>query len=89
MSNVVVYNSGEIELKVSVDNDTIWLTQKQLAELFEVTTPNINMHIKAIFKEKELEKNPTVQKYLIVQKEGNREEKGYSLDEVMKEFEIV
>jgi len=44
------------------------LTHKQLAELFEVTTPNINMHIKAIFKEKELEKIPTVQKYLIVQK---------------------
>jgi len=73
MSNVVVYNSGEIELKVSVDDDTIWLTQKQLAELFEVTKQNISLHIIAIYKEKELEKNPTVKKYLTVQKEGNRE----------------
>ena len=73
MSDVITYNSGEIELKVSVENDTIWLTQKQLAELFDVTTPNINMHIKAIFKEKELDKNPTVKKSLIVQKEGSRE----------------
>ena len=73
MSDVVVYSNGELELNVSVENDTIWLTQKQLAELFEVTTPNINMHIKAMLKEKELEKNSTVQKYLIVQKEGNRE----------------
>jgi len=56
------------------------LTQKQLAELFEVTTPNINMHIKAIFKEKELEKIPTVQKYLTVQKEGNREIKNIVVD---------
>jgi len=73
MSNIVVYNSGEIELKVSVDDDTIWLTQKQLAELFEVTKQNISLHIIAIYKEKELEKNPTVKKYLTVQKEGNRE----------------
>jgi len=73
MSNIVVYDSGEIELKVSVDDDTIWLTQKQLAELFEVTKQNISLHIVAIYKEKELDKNPTVKKYLTVQKEGNRE----------------
>jgi len=73
MENIIVYESGEIELKVSLKEETLWLTQKQIAELFEVTIPNINMHIKAIYKEKELDKNPTIQKYLIVQKEGNRE----------------
>ena len=73
MSDVIVYSNGEIELKVSIDNTTVWLTQKQLSEVFDVTIPNINMHIKAIFKEKELERNPTVKKSLIVQKEGNRE----------------
>ncbi len=73
MSNVVVYSNGEIELKVSVDDDTVWLTQKQLSELFEVTISNINMHIKSIYKEDELVKSLTIKKYLIVQKEGNRE----------------
>ncbi len=87
MSNLVVYNDGEIELKVSVDEETIWLTQKQLGELFEVTVPNINMHIKAIYKEGELLENRTIQKYLIVQQEGNREVKReiehYNLDMII------
>jgi len=73
MDNIVVYESGEIELNISIKEETIWLTQKQIAELFEVTIPNISMHIKAIYKENELDKNPTVKKYLTVQKEGNRE----------------
>ncbi len=73
LSNLVVYNDGELELKVSVDSETIWLTQKQISELFMVTVPNINMHIKAIYKDEELIKNRTIQNFLIVQKEGNRE----------------
>jgi len=73
MDNIVVYDTGEIELKVSVDGETLWLTQKQIAELFEVTIPNINMHIKAIYKDNELDRNSTIQKFLIVQKEGNRQ----------------
>ena len=36
MSNTIIYNDGELELKVSVDDETIWLTQKQLGELFDV-----------------------------------------------------
>ena len=72
-NNIIVYDDGEIELEISMNNETIWLSQKQIAELFEVNIPNINMHIKAIFKEIELEKNATIQKFLIVQKEGNRE----------------
>jgi hypothetical protein len=87
MSDVVVYSDGEIELKVPVNEETIWLTQKQLSELFEVTVPNVNMHIKAIFKEEELFENRTIQKYLIVQKEGNREVKRsvehYNLDMII------
>ena len=87
MSDVVVYSDGEIELKVPVNEETIWLTQKQLSELFEVTVPNINMHIKAIFKEEELFENRTIQKYLIVQKEGSREVKRsvehYNLDMII------
>lgn len=87
MSDIVVYNEGELELNVSVGEDTIWLTQKQIAELFEVTIPNINMHIKAIYKDEELFENRTIQKYLIVQQEGKREVKRevehYNIDVVI------
>jgi prophage antirepressor-like protein len=86
-SDIVVYNDGELELNVSVENETVWLTQKQIAELLEVTIPNINMHIKAIYKEEELFENRTIQKYLIVQQEGKRKVKRevehYSLDLVI------
>jgi hypothetical protein len=72
MTDLVVYNDGELELNISVTEDTIWLTQKQIAELFEVTIPNINMHIKTIYKEGELFEDRTIQKHLIVQQEGKR-----------------
>ena len=56
LSNLVVYNDGELELKVSVDSETIWLTQKQIAEVFGGTKQNISLHINNIYKEKELDK---------------------------------
>ena len=87
ISNIIVYNDGELELKVSVKQESVWLTQKQIAELFEVSIPNINMHIKAIYKEEELFENRTIQKYLIVQQEGKRKVKRevehYNLDLVI------
>lgn len=73
MSNLIVYNDGELELKVSVGKESVWLTQKQLGELFCVESHNITYHIKNIYKQKELEQNPTTQKIRVVQKEGNRE----------------
>ena len=73
ISNIIVYNDGELELKVSVENETIWLTQKQLGELFNVESHNITYHIKNIYKQKELMQNLTTQKIRVVQKEGKRE----------------
>lgn len=73
MNEVINYNDGEIEVSISIKADTIWLTQKQIAELFGVTKQNISLHTIDIYKSKELEKSSTVKKYLTVQKEGNRE----------------
>ena len=72
LSNLVVYNDGELELKVSVDSETIWLTQKQIAEVFGVNIPAISKHIKNIYKDNELNEFSTVSILEIVQKEGNR-----------------
>jgi len=70
--NLVVYSDGELELKVSVDSETIWLTQKQIAEVFGVNIPAISKHIKNIYKDNELNEFSTVSILEIVQKEGNR-----------------
>jgi hypothetical protein len=87
MKNIVVYNTGEIEVNVSVENETLWLNQKQLSELFNVEIHTINYHIKNIFKQKELEKISTIRKIRIVQKEGNRkverEVEHYNLDMII------
>jgi len=72
-SSAVIYNDGEIELDVSVKQDTLWLTQKQLGLLFDVEVHTVNYHIKNIFKQRELDKILTIQKIRIVQKEGKRE----------------
>jgi hypothetical protein len=70
---MILYNDGELELNISVNEDTLWLTQKQIAELFSVEVHTVNYHIKNIFQQKELDKNATIRKIRIVQKEGNRE----------------
>ena len=72
ISNIVVYNDGELELKVSVNEETIWLTQKQISEVFGVNIPAISKHIKNIYKDNELNQFSTVSLLEIVQKEGNR-----------------
>ena len=73
MSDIVIYENGEVALNATVDNDTIWLSQKQMAKLFNKSVKTINDHIGNIFEEGELEKKSTIRKYKIVQKEGKRE----------------
>ena len=55
-SQIIIYRneSGEIKLDVRFDGDTVWLTQKMMAELFDVTVSNVNMHLKNVFDEEEL-----------------------------------
>jgi hypothetical protein len=57
---------------VRYEEGSIWLTQKLMAELFDVTTANVNTHLKNIYGEKELVQNSTIKEFLIVQKEGER-----------------
>ena len=87
MKIIVVYNTGELEVNVSIEEETLWLNQKQLGELFNVEIHTINYHIKNIFKQKELEKIPTIRKIRIVQQEGNRkverEVEHYNLDMII------
>ncbi|RZN14748.1 MAG: hypothetical protein EF812_04660 [Methanosarcinales archaeon] len=65
--------NGEPNIQVMLKDETVWLTQKQMAELFQKTMPTINEHIKNIYKEGELEEIPTIRKFRIVQNEGSRQ----------------
>jgi hypothetical protein len=71
-NQAIIYDNGEIELNISVENETIWLTQKQISLLFDKDIRTVNEHIKAIYKEDELLEDTTIRKFRIVQKEGKR-----------------
>ena len=84
---IVLYQpTGEkhVQLEVRIEDESVWLSQMQMAELFNSTKQNISLHINNIYKEKELDQSSTVKEYLTVQKEGNREVKRkltiYNLD---------
>jgi len=73
-NEIVLYRPNELaeHIEVRFDEDTVWLTQQQMAELFSQTKQNISLHINNCFRENELDRNSTVKKSLTVQKEGNR-----------------
>ena len=72
-SNIIVYNDGELELKVSLKNETVWLNRNQISELLGRDVKTIGKHITNIFIDGELEQISTVAKFATVQKEGGRE----------------
>ena len=73
-SKLILYQTedGKTRLEVRLQDETAWLTQKMMADLFQVEVPTINEHIKHIFAEGELASRATIRKFLIVQKEGTR-----------------
>ncbi len=64
---------GKVKIEVRLENETVWLTQKLMAELFQVTVPTVSEHIKTIYKDGELMPEATIRKFRIVQPEGGRE----------------
>ena len=85
----VLYNAGEEDVKVNarLKDESIWLTQKAMAELFDCSPDNIGLHLKNVFEAGELEKNRTTEEISVVQKEGTRSVKRnvtfYNLDAII------
>lgn len=73
-NNIIIYQleDGKTKIDVKIENDTVWLSQQQMAELFDTSRTNIIEHINNIYFEEELDKNSTCQKFRQVRKEGNR-----------------
>lgn len=72
---ILVYRTedGRVKLDVRLENETLWLTQQLMADLFQTTKQNISLHIKSVIEEGELLPEATVKKYLTVRQEGNRQ----------------
>lgn len=73
LTYVAAIGDTEESIEVRYEEENIWLTQKMLATLYDVSTSAINQHIKKIYEDNELEESSTIKNFLIVQKEGNRE----------------
>ena len=73
-NQITVYqtNDGRINIEVLYANENIWLPQKRIAELFDCTADNISLHLKNIYKEKELDEKSTAEEFSVVQIEGTR-----------------
>ena len=85
---IILYQPNQdIRLEVRIAEETVWLSQAQMAELFQTTPQNITIHIRNIYKEGELDKAPTCKDYLQVRKEGGRSvqriQKFYNLDVII------
>ena len=88
-NKIVIYQTedGQTQIDVRLENDTVWLTQAQMATLFDKTPQNITMHIRNAYNEGELDKSTTCKEYLQVQTEGHRTvkriQKFYDLDVII------
>jgi len=88
-SNIILYNTpkGNVNVEVVFQDETFWLTQKRMAELFGVEVPAISKHLNNIYETSELQKEATISILETVQKEGcrtvQRKEKFYNLDAVI------
>ena len=72
LSHILLYQTedGNNRIEVMLENETVWLSQKLMAELFQVTVPTINEHIKNIFNEQELQENSVIRKFRITAADG-------------------
>lgn len=88
-NQIVIYqgSDGQTQIEVKFDQETVWLNQKQMAALFEKDSDTISLHLKNIYKEKELEESSTTEESSVVQQEGGRmvrrKVKFYNLDAII------
>ena len=84
---IYISPDGQAHIETRFEDDTVWLTQKMMSDLFHTTIPNINMHLKNVYEDGELIEEATVKIFLIVQSEGKREvkrsQKYYNLDAII------
>ena len=87
MNDIVIFEDNSQEVEVRLEGETVWLTQRQMGELFDTTPENVLMHLRSIFREEELSEAATTKDFLAVRQEGKRQVrrrlKHYNLDAVI------
>jgi hypothetical protein len=76
--------AGENSIEVRVEDESVWLSQKLIAELFGVTLPTVNEHLKNIYNDAEIDRAATIQKFRIVQSESELEQYRIIQDRLLK-----
>jgi len=69
---ILIYQDGTLNVQVRIDGQTVWLTQRLIADLYQVSVPTVNEHLADIYSTGELNREATIRKFLIVQTEGSR-----------------
>ncbi len=87
-NEVIIYEdkNGVTKVNVKFIDEDIWLTQKQIADIYQTTQENISIHITNIYKDKELDNNSTNKKFLLVQKEGTRKRE---MKQLQSDFDLL
>lgn len=83
---IILYQTenGQTKIEVVLDNETVWLNQSQMVELFQTSKQNVSLHIRNVFKEGELVEGSVVKEYLTTAKDGkNYKTKYYNLDVII------
>jgi prophage maintenance system killer protein len=87
MKDVIIYQTDHGSINVTVEQDNVWLSQRQMGELFETSPENVLMHLQNIYRENELGEEATAKNFLVVQTEGSRQVrrqvKHYNLDAII------
>lgn len=87
VSELLIYEVQGKDISVRLEGETVWLTQRQMSDLFDSTTDNIGLHLKNIFADEELAESATTEDFSVVQTEGSRQVsrrvKHYNLDAII------
>lgn len=87
MSNIIIFEQANQPVEVRLEGETVWLSQAQMAELFDTSTDNISLHLKNIYRDGELEESATTEDFSVVRQEGSRQVrrklKHYNLDAII------
>ena len=87
MNNIIIFEQANQPVEVRLEGETVWLSQAQMAELFDTSTDNISLHLKNIYRDGELEESATTEDFSVVRQEGARQVrrklKHYNLDAII------
>jgi len=94
MSELILYTSedGKSRIQLRTKDQTVWLSQREMAELFDVSTDNVGLHLKNLYEDGELSREATTEESSVVQKEGDREVQRpftlYNLDAILAGYRV-